>query len=287
MADLLLVDEKPGLLTPLFRISIYTVVLIRSPDRWAYPLVAMDSKQRHDLETNDLREFIDNFKDFWDRNGNHILIVFMVVVGGYALYNLYNTWQTGKTEDAAQALIETSNPAALLTVAQDHELVFNEAMRRAGDQFHARARQHLFAGDVDEAKQDLEYATNTYQALADKTDSEAYRANAYLGLARVAESMEDWGKAEGYYKQAEQAAGEKYAFLANLAKQGLEDLETLRHPLPFGEDASPPVLPGPDTLPPDDGVPEFLRRPENAPGGESVPGESGEPIPGIDLNPGE
>ena len=30
----------------------------------------MDSKKRHELETNDLREFLDNFKDFWDRNGN-------------------------------------------------------------------------------------------------------------------------------------------------------------------------------------------------------------------------
>lgn len=245
----------------------------------------MDSKQRHELETNDLRDFLDNFKDFWDRNGNNILIVFIVVVGGYALYNLYNNWQAGKSQDAAMALIETSDPAVLLTVAQDHELVFNEATKRAGDQFHARARQHLFAGDKDKANSDLEKAANAYQDLADKTDSDLYRANAYLGLARVAESQGQWDQAEGFYKQAKEAAAEQYAYLGHLADQGLETLPSLRHPHPFGEDAPPPAVgtpPGTGAGQPGDGVPDFLRRPV-----EQAPGESGESIPGLDVNPGE
>lgn len=239
----------------------------------------MDSKQRHELETNELREFFDNFKDFWDRHGNNILIVFIVVVGGYALYNLYNNWQSGKQEDAAMALIETNDPAVLLTVAQDHAPIFNEAMKRAGDQFHARARQHLIAGDTDEAKKDLENAANSYQSLADKTNSDLYKINAYLGLARVSESQEQWDKAEGFYKQARDLAGETYAFLGNLAKQGLDTLPSLRHPHPFGQDTAPPAAENPADA--GDGVPDFLRKPEQA------PGVTGEATPEGSTNPGE
>lgn len=240
----------------------------------------MDPKQRHDLETNELREFLDNFKDFWDKHGNSILIAFIVVVGGFAVYNWITSAQQAKAEDASLALTGAASPEVLLTVAQDHAPVYDEAMKRAGDQFHARGRELLITGKAEDAKKDFENAANAYQALADKTKRDAYRANAYLGLARVAESRGDWDAAEGFYNQAKDVAGESYTTLAGLAQSGLQTLDTLRHPHPFAENAAPGT--GLPDEPVDDGVPDALRAP-----GESAPG-TGLPANPLDsLNPGE
>ncbi|MEM9416671.1 MAG: tetratricopeptide repeat protein [Planctomycetota bacterium] len=244
----------------------------------------MDSKKRHELETNDLREFLDNFKDFWDKNGNTILIALIIVVGGFTAMRMYRSSQDKKVNEAQHALETATDGEGLLSVAAEHPSVRHIALLRAGDTFLEEARLARVAGEDAEAEKHLENAANAYQSvIAEEKLAVEFRSSALLGSATVAEEQGEWDKAKQAYNEASTLAGDRFIRLATLAQAGLERLDSLKEPVPFGpEVVAPPPTPPVDlddidlTDVDNDGTPDFIQRPETDPADPLFP--DGDPL---------
>lgn len=236
----------------------------------------MDSERRNELETNDLREFLDNFKDFWEKHGNKILIFLIVVLGGFAGYNYYNDYQTGEAEDAYNQLAEATTPKALIGLAGEYDMVHDEAMRRAGDLSLSEARVALIADETKKAEKALKQAGSAYTAIAERGKTVEYQLVGHEGLAKVAVMNNDWSKAKSQYNKVIELAGETHPIQAALAKVSIDQLDLYKNPIAFGPEDdglfNPDDLPDidtPDTPAPDDTTPEDT-------------GDGGV-LPGIDL----
>ncbi len=232
----------------------------------------MDSKKRHELESNDLREFLDNFKDFWDKNGNTILITLIVVVGGYTAWNFYKKNKIEKNESAVMALSEATNGAYLMSVAEEHPSVRHIAWQRAGDAYLEEARAAAVKGEDADVPKLLDSAAAAYQRVVDDEGFAAeFRINAMLGLATTSEMRGEWDKAKGFYDRAYDLAGDQFVRLAVLAETGRDGLDDLRHPIPFGPEI--PDNPADFGTPADpndltgDGIPDL---PGETPGGDPL-----------------
>ncbi len=193
----------------------------------------MDSDRRHELETNDLKEFLDNFKDFWEKHGNKLLITLIVVLGGYAGYGWYNKWKDDKIETAQKELAGATSVDALLAVANEHDRVHDEAMRRAGDLALGAARSSLFEGSDTTAQKSLKQAGSAYTALADRGKTVEYQLIGHEGLAQVAIMASEWDEAKTHYSNLIELAGEAHPAQAARAEAGLSQLDLLKQPLAF------------------------------------------------------
>lgn len=210
----------------------------------------MDSERRHELETNDLREFFDNFKDFWDKHGNRLLITLIIVLGGWLGYNKYNQWQADKAEAAYAELNSADSADAFRTVAGDHSKVHDEAMRRGADTALGDAREALIAGNEEDAESTLKQAGAAYTALADRGATTEYQLVGQEGLAKVALMRQEWDKAASHYEKVIELAGETFVNQGDRAQRALDRLDLLKNPVAF----SPPeaVEPTPLLIPADE-----------------------------------
>ena len=232
----------------------------------------MDSKRRHELETNDLRDFLDNFKDFWEKNGNSILIVLILVVGSWAGLRYYKSNQEQGRNEAWWALAEADTPEILLNVADEYSQVHDIALLQAGDRFNDRARGYLDTNNAKKAKEDLAKAQSAYESLIADADDVIYKINAGLGMGANAEMRRQWDEAATHYTQAAELAGERFAYLGSEATIGLDRLDKIKNQIAFAEDI-PDIVPEP--------LPAPLPSPN--PFGQDVPGLGG---PGLnDLTP--
>lgn len=203
----------------------------------------MDSERRHELETNDLREFLDNFKDFWDKHGNRLLITLIVVLAAWVGYVRYNQWQADKAEAAYAELNNADSADALRGVAAERGEVHDEAMRRAGDVALGEARTALIADEKDKAEKALKTALAAYNALVNRGATVEYQLVGHEGLAKVALMQEDWDKAAEHYKQLGELAGDVFVTQADRAKRALERIDLLKNPVAFAEPEQPIVEP--------------------------------------------
>ena len=210
----------------------------------------MDSERRHELETNDLREFFDNFKDFWDKHGNRLLITLIVVLGAWLGYNKYNQWQRDKAEAAYAELNNADSADAFRTVAGDHSKVHDEAMRRGADTALGDARTALIAGEDEPAEAALKKAGAAYTALAERGATTEYQLVGQEGLAKVALMREEWDKAASHYEKVIELAGETFVNQADRAQRALDRLDLLKSPVAFSPPA--PVDPAPLVTPDDE-----------------------------------
>ena len=135
----------------------------------------MDSERRHELETNDLREFLDNFKDFWDKHGNSLLITLIVVLGAWVAYTQYNKWKVEKAEAAFTELNDADSSDAFLALAGERGQVHDEAMRRGGDTALGEARTALVQADEETGEASLTKAHSAYTALAGRGATVEYQ----------------------------------------------------------------------------------------------------------------
>ncbi|MFN3168678.1 MAG: tetratricopeptide repeat protein [Phycisphaeraceae bacterium] len=232
----------------------------------------MDSERRHELETNDLKEFLDNFKDFWEKHGNKLLMFLIVVLGGYAGYNYYNRWQEGKAEEAQQALEggATSPDALAQQIAIEHDRVHDEAMRRAGDLYLAEARAADIKGKSKDADKALDKARSAYTALVNRGKSDAYKLAGHEGLAMVAIEAEKWDEAKSQFAKMKELAGDRYLPQAARAQAGPAMIDLIRNPVAFA--AEDDLSFDPDAIP---------EGPEPDTGDEPAGGDS--ILDGIDL----
>ena len=213
----------------------------------------MDSERRHELETNDLREFLDNFKDFWDKHGNRILITLIVVLGAWLAYDRYNKWQADKADAAYTKLNEASSADALRALAAERGEVHDEAMRRGGDAALGDSRRALVAGDDEAAQAALKKAGSAYDALAKKGATVEYQLVGQEGLAKVALMREEWDKAAKHYGQVIELAGESFVVQADRAQRSLDRIDLLKNPIAFAPPEivlePAPIDGGAETLP--------------------------------------
>jgi len=207
----------------------------------------MDSERRHELETNDLREFFDNFKDFWDKYGNQLLIGLIVILGGWLGYAKYNQWQAEKAEAAYTELNDADSADAFRSLAAERSRVHDEAMRRGGDTALGEARAAQIEGEKDDAAKALKKAESAYSALVSKGATTEYQLAGHEGLAKVALMSEDWDKAAKHYEQVIELAGESFVIQADRAQRALDRIDLLKTPVAF----SPPeaVQPTPTPTP--------------------------------------
>lgn len=196
----------------------------------------MDSNRRHELETNDLKDFLDNFKDFWEKHGNKVLVVLIVALLAYAGPKYYDNWQKGKANDAAEALNAATTPEALLAVADEHPMVRDEATRRAADLFFATARDAKIEDDADTADKAFKNAVSAYTAIAERGETLIYQIVGYEGLAKVAQEQGDAQQATAHYEKVIELAGDTYTLFAARAEQAIEGLPAVTNPVAF----SPP-----------------------------------------------
>ena len=220
----------------------------------------MDSERRHELETNDLKEFLDNFKDFWEKHGNKVLIVLIAALLVYAGPKYYGNWEKKKENEAAEALTAATSVETLLAVADEHERVRDEATRKAADLLMSDARVALIAGESDEASKKLDRASAAYTALAERGQTTPYQLVGHEGLAKVAIMKEQWDEAKSHYETLAEVAGETYTYHAAKAKAKIEALPKLKDTVAFSPPAPVSIEPG--LLP-------------GGTGGIGLPGESG------------
>lgn len=204
----------------------------------------MDSERRHELETNDLREFLDNFKDFWEKYGNQVLLVLILGLGGFAIYNYYTQWQTGKAEDASNQLAGATSADALQAVAGEHGRVHDEATRRFADILLGEGRTALVKDKPEDAEKALKKAGSAYTTLAQNGITTEYKLVGYEGLAQVAIMQGQWDKARANYEKMIELAGDTWLAHAERAQAGLDKLDAYRDPIAFAPEDDLSFNPG-------------------------------------------
>lgn len=260
----------------------------------------MDSEHRHELQENDLRESLSNWRELWSQYGTPITVVLLVVAIGFGGYRLYGMYTSSKREAAWQELAQTSSPEGLAQVAEQHGIaaVRMLALLRAADlhleqaifvaepttgeeegadaSVDASAVRAVQPAETEEQKQRLARAEAMYQRVLDEAEAAEFRVNAMLGLAAVAESREQWDAAADWYTQA-QALGEESQLprIVGIADHRRDLLDKLRMPVAI-VDAPEPEEPADAGA--DDGafgegaidemidVPNLLERPGEATG---------------------
>lgn len=222
----------------------------------------MDSERRHELETNDLREFFDNFKDFWDKHGNRLLITLIVVLGGWLAYDRYNKYQAEQAQAAYAELNQADSADAFRQIASEHSRVHDEAMRRGADTALGQARTATIAADHELAQKHLNTALAAYTALADRGETIEYQLVGYEGLAKVADmrialASDDtakqalWDEVAKHYQSIIDLAGETFINHADRAQRALDRIDLLKKPIAFAlpEVAEPAPISPPGDLP--------------------------------------
>ena len=227
----------------------------------------MDSERKHELQTNDLKEFLENFKDFWDKYGNRLLLILIVGLGSWLAYTRYNQWKDGKAETAYNELNSADSSDAFRDIAGEHASVHDEAMRRSADAALGEARRALIAGDKEAGDTGLKKAGSAYAALIERGLTVEYQLVGEEGMAKVAVMREEWDKAASHYKKVIALAGETFLAQADRAQRSLERLELLKNPIAFA--------------PPEEELPAPVPAPEGTTGGGelSLPGLPPLPLP--------
>ena len=228
----------------------------------------MDSQHRHELQQSDLANFLTHFGEWWRKNGLRTLLILLVVVGGTFIYRMRLT-RVEQAHDAAwYDLSQATSADQYRGVARSHDLpaIHAVAHLRAGDWALRKALapdnplDAVAAGGeggvtpkpVDTAEQRrkrlLDGAEQDFQAVLDYPAAHlTLKLNAWLGLAAVAESRGEWGKANEIYDKVQAEAGAGQERISRLAAGHAAALDRVQEPVIFSPE--PPELPKLGDLP--------------------------------------
>ncbi len=202
----------------------------------------MDSEHRHELQENDLAEFIANFGEWWSKHGNTVLTVILVV----SVVFLGKRWIDARAESAHEQawsdLATATSPESFRHTAESHD---NPAVRalaylQGGDLLLAQSKKNQDASPdaapstappltPDQALHEAELMYK--QVLADPNTHTVFKLNAHLGLATVAESRQLWNEAQQQYQAIIDTAGPGYDAIAGQARARLANLDELAKPI--------------------------------------------------------
>ncbi len=197
----------------------------------------MDAKERHELKDNDLAEFLENFGAFWDKQGNKISAIILIVVVGWFGYRYYNTTQVNRHESAWADLADTNTPPGYRERAKENAGnigLANLALLRGAEAFHKQAINP--DSDMISSTDSLDSAVAMYKQVLDSDVDPVFLANAAVGLANVEETRGDFASAKSYWTQAQQIAeSNRLDSIAAQARIRLTMLDDLAKPIIFAD----------------------------------------------------
>jgi predicted negative regulator of RcsB-dependent stress response len=141
------------------------------------------------------QEQIDQIKHFWDRWGNLISWVLIVILGAYAGWNGWR-WYERRNASQAAVLYDSVEQA----VRQGDMTLLERALGDIQSRYaSAVITQHaaLLAARVHESKGSPDKAMAALQAVLKQSDDEGLTALAALRLASLQMQAQDWSAAKG------------------------------------------------------------------------------------------
>jgi predicted negative regulator of RcsB-dependent stress response len=247
----------------------------------------MDSEHRHELKENDLEQFLRNFKEWWGKHGNFLLVVILLAVLVFGGVRLYRGRLRDLHNQAWSDLANATSPEVYRQVVSEHDnpTVQALALLRAGDLQLQRATQPPQTDSLGQTKPEttlspadrqaaLEDATGLYQqVLQQDTAPPLIKLNARVGLASIAEARKQWDQARELWEAVKKDAGDTLPVIRAQAEGRLAMLDQLKSPVEFAPDkpAITPNIPGnenakpspePDTKKPADDAAKPEPKPE-------------------------
>lgn len=136
----------------------------------------------HHLDLEE-QEQLDQLKHFWKQYGNLISWALILVLGGFAGWNMYQYWQRSQATQAAAMYDEVERVVKAGDVSRI-DRAFTDMKEKFASTTYAQqagllaAKVYFESGKVDEAKLALNW-------VVDKSSDEGYRAIARLRLAGI------------------------------------------------------------------------------------------------------
>ncbi|MEM7680747.1 MAG: hypothetical protein AAF288_02210 [Planctomycetota bacterium] len=202
----------------------------------------------HDFheQRTEWQEFKDKALDFWARFGTPITIVVVLLSLSLLGYQVYNAHKQSTQGQAANDLTDAGNIApALVNAAEQHADTppgYTAALR-AGDLLLQQFTRGETVGATT-PDQALTDAQAQYQRLVTDDAPPLWLANAYEGLAVVAECRSDWAAAKAAWaKAAEVADAAQLPVIAARANDRLGRIDTYANPTPFPAETDPTLTP--------------------------------------------
>lgn len=244
--------------------------------------------ERHDEQLHhgdDLQEFWLSVREFWARWGNAVMITVTVIAIAFAAYQILTTRSRAAHEDAWADLALETSPQGFRAVAETHSdpTVQTLAYLHGGDLLLAEALAPQDEPTTPEPaegepaiptpkplspEESLKQAHEMYENALRVARHPAYRLNALMGLASVAESQGNWDDARGRYETVIKDGGELFPSIVALAKARLDALDGLKQPVRFAPEA-PASAPTPEAAAPE--APAATPAPEAAPAEAPAP----------------
>jgi hypothetical protein len=218
----------------------------------------MDADHRHELKENDLAEFITHFGEWWQKHGTKLTLIVLVIVAAYAGKRLIDARSSTAMEQAWGDLATSTSPESYQFVAQSHDIPAVRALAnlRGADLLLAQvavppddepnaqaATADAPPNDADPEKALLDAAAMYQRVIDDPSIDLAFKLNAHLGLAAVAESFQQWDQAQQHYNTVLNLAGPAYTAIANRTQTRLGMLDRLDKPVVFAPDPEPAAEP--------------------------------------------
>ncbi|MBI1337246.1 MAG: hypothetical protein GC164_09830 [Phycisphaera sp.] len=215
----------------------------------------MDSKHKEELQQNDLEHFLTHFGEFWNKHGNKVLGVVLVVL--LALFGIrYMKLRALERQERDWSELATStSPESFERIAQDTS---DPAVRAYAN---LKAGDLLLEQTLPETKNDRDKTTDKrtneellndartrYQAAMQAPESSiVLRLNALMGIAVVDEAQNKLDSARANLEKLK-AQAKDYPLIAQQADKRLAMLDRLEQPITFAPDKPDlSTLPAPKT----------------------------------------
>jgi hypothetical protein len=211
----------------------------------------MDSQHRHELQTNDLAEFITHFKEWWTKHGTNTLLGILIVVAVIFFMRWYSGRETRILNEAYGELAAAADPFAKTEVAGKYESIdgfASTARLQAADMLLRQAigvtpsPNSEDAPTGEERTNMLNQAATLYERVTTSGSTKLQVLNARFGLAAVKESLSDFDAARAQYQKIQEEAGADWPTLAAKAGRLEGDLAEIRRPVNFPEPPAAPVI---------------------------------------------
>lgn len=212
----------------------------------------MDSKHRHELEQNDLLDFLTHFGAWWEKYGMMLMVAVLVVLAAIFAKRFMDNRAASAHEAAWSDLASATSPSAYQAVAKDYKdpsIAALASLRGADLLLQQASRPEPTPGSpaatqpaAPSRQQKLEEAARMYQEVVQVADAPAvYRLNAMLGLAAIAEDRGQWNQAQSHYEKIVSQA-DAYTTIRAQARARLAMLPRLQENVIFAsEPASQPA----------------------------------------------
>ena len=194
----------------------------------------MKSERRHDLQHNELLDWLNKSTAFIKPHANTILIGLIVILATYVgvkIWSYRSGERSAKAWDSLYAAMGSSELTGIDRVSEDYvnSEVGDWARLISADLRFANGCDELFTNKI-AAGQELQKAMANYVAVLEASSESAIRERATFGLARTYEAMAGTRQSQGELDKARekyQEVVENWAegVYAKSAKRRLEDLD--------------------------------------------------------------